>query len=165
MSAGMGDEIRIVPFDPALREHFRRLNVAWLARWFAVEPIDEEVLGAPEREILEPGGAILFALVADAVVGTCALKRESGTVYELTKMAVDEAWQGRGIGRRLLEAAIEEYRRRGGTVLFLESNRKLAPALHLYEAMGFEHQPARKPDSHYARSDVYMIWRDPAARR
>jgi hypothetical protein len=27
--------------------------------------------------------------------------------------------------------------------------------------MGFEYQEARKADSHYARSDIYMIWRDP----
>lgn len=164
MSETPAAAVRIVPFEPALAADFRRLNVAWLERWFSVEPIDEVVLGAPEREIVAPGGAILFARVGDAVVGTCALRCERDGVYELTKMAVEEAWQGRGIGRRLLEAAIDEYRRRGGTVLFLESNSRLGPALHLYEALGFEHQPARRPDSHYARSDVYMVWHERPAR-
>lgn len=46
------------------------------------------------------GGAILFALLGDAVVGTCALKQEGEGVFELTKMAVDESHQGLGIGRR-----------------------------------------------------------------
>lgn len=158
--------IRIVPFEPALREHFYRLNADWLRKYFYLEEIDHRVLSEPEREILEPGGAILFALVRDEVAGTCALKRESPGVYELTKMAVDERYQGIGLGRMLLEAALAAFRERRGTRLFLESNAKLEPALRLYESLGFERQPALGPDSHYRRSDVYMVWRgDRPARR
>ena len=156
--------VRIVPFEAALRGHFYRLNADWLRKYFYLEEIDHHVLSQPEREIIEPGGAIVFARLRDEIVGTCAIKRdvEPGT-YELTKMAVDERWQGLGIGRALLDGAIAEFRKRRGRKLFLESNRKLAPALRLYESVGFEHQPERKPDSHYQRSDVYMIWRDPDA--
>lgn len=157
--------LRIVPFAPALREHFYRLNADWLRKYFYVEEIDHRVLGEPEREILEPGGEILFALVGDAVVGTCALKHEADGVYELTKMAVDEGYQGLGIGRRLMEEAVAEFSRRKGTRLFLETNTKLTPAIRLYESVGFEHQPVLKPDSHYNRADVYMIWRAPATVR
>ena len=153
--------VRIVPFEPGLREHFYRLNADWLRRWFYLEAIDHAVLSEPEREILEPGGAIFFVLVHDEVAGTCALKHDSPGVYELTKMAVDERYRGLGLGRRLLEAAIAEFQSRQGTTLFLESSTKLAPALRLYESMGFEHQPTLKADSHYQRSDVYMIWRAP----
>jgi ribosomal protein S18 acetylase RimI-like enzyme len=152
-------KVRIEPFRPELREHFYRLNAEWLRKHFYLEEIDHRVLSNPETEILEPGGAIVFACLDEEVVGTCALKRESPGVFELTKMAVAEAHQGLGIGRRLLDAAIAEFRRRKGKTLFLESNRKLAPALRLYESAGFEHQPTRKADSHYQRSDVYMIWR------
>jgi len=152
--------LRIVPFAPGMRDEFYRLNAAWLREYFQLEAIDERVLSAPEREILEPGGAILFAQLHGEVAGTCALKFDAPGVYELTKMAVDERHQGHGIGRALLAAAIGEFRARGGTTLFLETNSKLVPALRLYEGMGFERQPAPKPDSHYQRSDVYMIWRD-----
>ena len=38
---------------------------------------------------------------------------------------------------------------------------RLQAALRLYESMGFEHQPSIKPDSHYDRANVYMVWRDP----
>lgn len=153
--------IRVVPFEPRLCEHFHRLNAHWLRKYFDLEEIDRTVLSEPEREILAPGGAILFVLVHDEVAGTCALKRESPGVYELTKMAVDERYQGLGLGRRLMEAVIAEFRERGGRTLFLESSTKLVPALRLYESMGFERQPSPKPDSHYRRSDVYMIWRGP----
>jgi DNA-binding MarR family transcriptional regulator len=160
--------VRIVPFSHALREHFYRLNEAWLRKYFYVEEIDHRVLSNPESEILEPGGTILFAILGDAssdenVVGTCALMPESEGVYELTKMAVEEQRQGLGIGRALLEAAIVEFHQRHGHTLFLETNSKLTPAVRLYESMGFEHQVSIKPDSHYARANVYMVWRDPNA--
>ncbi len=170
-----------MPFNAALRDYFYRLNEAWLRKYFYVEDIDHRVLSNPESEILERGGSILFAILGEAasgdaapgdaalgesVVGTCALMPEfDGAqhygVYELTKMAVEEQRQGLGIGRALLEAAIVEFQRLGGRRLFLETNSKLTPALRLYESMGFEHQPSLKPDSHYDRANVYMVWRDP----
>ena len=153
--------LRVVDFDPALREHFYRLNADWLRKYFYLEEIDHRVLSQPEQEILAGGGEVLFALLGDQVIGTCALKVESPGVFELTKMAVDESHQGLGVGRRLLARAIEVFRQRQGRTLFLESSTKLTPALNLYLSMGFEHQPALKPDSHYSRSDVYMIWREP----
>lgn len=155
--------LQVVGFDPALREYFYRLNADWLRKYFYLEEIDHRVLSEPEAEILAGGGEVLFALLHGEVVGTCALKVESPGVFELTKMAVDESYQGLGAGKRLLARAIEVFRERGGRTLFLESNSKLAPALNLYLSMGFEHQPTLKPDSHYSRSDVYMIWSDKAA--
>ncbi|GGA79781.1 MarR family transcriptional regulator [Arenimonas soli] len=153
------DTVRIEPFSPGLREHFYRLNAEWLARYFQIEPIDHAVMSEPEKHILEPGGSILFAMVGEDVVGTCALMVDTPGVYELTKMAVTPGHQGLGIGRKLMEAAIAEFQRLGGKELFLESQTRLQPALRLYESVGFERQPAIKPGSHYQRADVYMIWR------
>lgn len=154
-------QVRVEGFRPELREHFYRLNAEWLGKYYKIEPIDHAVLSEPEKHILEPGGQIFFALVGDEVVGTCALMPESPGVYELTKMAVTEGHQGLGLGRRLIEAVIDEFRRRGGTELFLESQRKLQAALKLYESVGFEMQPGVKPGTHYQRADVYMIYRGP----
>lgn len=154
-------QVRVVPFSPALREHFYRLNAEWLAKYFKIEPIDHAVLSEPEKHILAPGGSILFALAGDEVVGTCALMPDGPGVYELTKMAVTGGHQGLGIGRKLMEAAIAEFHRLGGRELFLESQRRLQPALRLYESVGFEMQPGVKPGSHYQRADVYMIYRGP----
>ncbi|MGQ0799158.1 MAG: bifunctional helix-turn-helix transcriptional regulator/GNAT family N-acetyltransferase [Pseudomarimonas sp.] len=152
--------VRILPFNSELREHFYRLNAAWLRHYFYLEEIDHRVLSQPEVEILEPGGAIFFAQLGDAVIGTCALKCETAGTYELTKMAVDPGHQGLGVGRLLMEEAIAEFKRRKGSLLFLETSTKLGPALRLYESVGFEYQKALKPDSHYARADVYMVWSD-----
>ena len=157
------EALRVVTFQPALREQFHRLNAEWLRKYFYIEEIDERVLSNPEGEILEAGGEVFFALLGDAVVGTCALKQEADDTLELTKMAVDERYQGMGIGRRLIEAAIDEFTRRGSKTLFLETNTKLVPAVKLYESVGFEHQSTVRPDSRYQRANVYMVWCAPSA--
>jgi len=156
-------KVEIVPFEPALREHFRRLNAQWLEKHFALEPIDRDMLENPERVVLEPGGAIFFARLAGEVIGTCALLHESPGVYELSKMGVDEAFLGVGAGRSLLDAAIAEFHRRRGKTLFLESSSKLRTALRMYEQAGFAMQPTIRPGSHYARADVYMVYAPPVA--
>lgn len=162
-AALMQSQVRIVPFEPSLREHFYALNAAWLTKHFVIEPIDEQVLRDPENRVLKPGGAIFFALLGDAVIGTCALLREKPGVYELSKMGVDASFRGLGAGRRLLDAAIAEFQRRRGRTLFLESNSSLKTALHMYERAGFVLQPTIREGSHYARADVYMVYAPNAA--
>lgn len=155
-------EVEIAPFRADLREHFYRINAQWLERYWSLEPIDRNVLSEPEKYVLKPGGAIFYALVDGEVIGTVALLKDVAVgEYEVSKMGVEAGWRGRGAGKLLLDAVIAEFQRRNGRMLFLESNSKLGPALKLYESAGFVHQPAIRPGSHYARSDVYMIYEDP----
>ncbi|MHA6205099.1 bifunctional helix-turn-helix transcriptional regulator/GNAT family N-acetyltransferase [Dyella soli] len=157
--------LEIVPYEPALKAHFHRLNAAWLERYFRIEDIDHAVLGDPQRYVLGPGGAIFFARLGGEVIGTCALLHESPGVYELSKMGVDETFRGLGAGRRLLDAAIAEFHRRKGRELFLESNSRLKTALRMYEQAGFVMQPSTRPGSHYERADVYMVYQPAASKR
>lgn len=129
--------LSVVTFDPAYRGEFKRLNVAWLERYFSVEPIDERVLGSPETEILAPGGEILFALLQGQVVGTVGLRIEDSGSDELTKMAVDERWLGRGYGQCLLEVAMDLARERGKRRVVLYTQTSLQPAINLYRKNGF----------------------------
>lgn len=152
-----------MPFESRFVADFERLNVEWLERYFQVEPIDAKVLSDPQAHIIAPGGEILMACLNGSVVGTCALKVLDARQVELTKMAVTATAQGAGIGRALLDAAINTFRRMPRDVLFLESHSSLLPALHLYESVGFVHRP-RPFTSDYARADVYMEWRDPLCR-
>lgn len=72
-------------------------------------------------------------------------------------MAVTPGHQRRGIGRELLQMAINHFLMRGARELFRETNSKLTPALALYESYGFVHAPRPGP-SHYERSDIYMVY-------
>jgi GNAT superfamily N-acetyltransferase len=146
--------IELRAFRPGDADTFRRLNEAWIEKHFGLEEHDNQILSDPEGYVLAKGGYIFFA-VADLIpIGCCALVPISPGVYEVAKMAVNELWQGRGIGRRVLTYTVEQGRALGATALYLETNRKLANAIHLYESLGFQHLPPRP--SPYARANVFM---------
>lgn len=133
---------------------FARLNLAWIAAFFAVEAADRKVLEQPAL-ILDAGGHVLTLRVGTAVVGCCALLRKGPHQFELAKMAVDPAYQGCGYGGQLLKAALDLAKRKGATQVVLLTSSKLESALHLYRQHGFEVVPqACHPD--YARCDVIM---------
>jgi ribosomal protein S18 acetylase RimI-like enzyme len=150
--------IDIIPFQPRHRQAFKRLNLEWLEKYFHVEPIDHDILSRPAA-ILRQGGAILLARHGKRLIGTCALLKDGDSRYELSKMAVTAAYQGSGIGRRLLMAAIQTYEAKVGTELFLETNSALKPAIHLYQSVGFVHATRPATPAHYTRADVYMVYR------
>ncbi len=152
-------EVHIRPFAPDDAEAFCALNLAWLTAYFRVEPKDTATLSDPEGAILAPGGQIFVADLGVDTVGCVALLPMPGG-YEVAKMAVDPAAQGRGIGRALLMAAIAWAREQGAARLYLESNARLTSALRLYKSAGFRHLPEEKrPVSPYARADVFMeLW-------
>ena len=102
-----------------------------------------------------PGGEIFSALDGDTPIGTAAAVRVSAERYELAKMAVEPAHQGRGIGQRLGEAVIQWTAVSGAQTLFLLTNSSLAGAIRLYERLGFTHQPL-PPGNGVSRADVHM---------
>ncbi len=154
----MPAEPRFVDWDERYGNAFGRLNREWLEKYFRVEAVDEPVLDDPKSNVIDHGGVILYAVLGGEAIGTVALKHQGDGVFELTKMAVTEAFQGRGIGRDLLCAAIARFHEIGGRLLYLESNSRLGPALALYESAGFRHESPPEA-SDYARADVYMVFR------
>lgn len=153
------NEISIIPYAPEYQPDFERLNVAWISAMFAVEEHDLEQLQHPETHILPNHGAIFLAKRGDEIVGTVAMVNTSDdltkvTSFELAKMSVTPAAQGLGIGKLLALAAIDYARQIGAKMVWLESNRKAAAALILYERVGFQEVPLRP--SLYTRADVCM---------
>ncbi len=155
-AANFGD-VEIVTFRPDLREAFRELNLIWIEHYFRVEEEDLKVLDNPEDYVLAVGGEIFFALDTGTgeALGTCTLLILDDGRTELAKMAVAEKAKGRQIGYLLGESVINAARAQGASTLFLESNRKLTPAITLYRRLGFVEKPFPVP-SDYARADIYM---------
>jgi GNAT superfamily N-acetyltransferase len=149
--------IDIRAFRPEDAKAFRVLNEDWIAKHFGLEEKDRITLGDPEGHILQKGGHIFMAFSEDGPVGCCALLLVRPGVYEVAKMTVAEEYRGYGIGRRVLAYTIEQGKALGAESLYLETNRKLVDAIHLYEAMGFHHLPPdRVVPSPYVRANVFM---------
>jgi putative acetyltransferase len=150
-------ELIIREFRNGDEADFRRLNEEWITRYFAVEPREAALLADPQGIILDRGGRIFLAAQNGQTVGSCALLVIAPGEFEVAKMAVTESVRRTGIGRQLLEKAIAEARALGAHRLYLETNQRLAPAIRLYESIGFRHlPPERVVPSPYARANVYM---------
>ena len=150
----------IRPFQAGDDSAFRALNEEWISKSFGMEDKDRVTLGDPVGQILQPGGRIYIALHGEEPIGCCALIPMEPSVFELAKMAVAEGYRGQGIGRKLLEHVVDHAKALGTRRLYLETNSKLANAIHLYESVGFRHLPSeRVKPSPYARADVSMeMW-------
>jgi putative acetyltransferase len=86
-------------------------------------------------------GTFLVAYLDDVAVGCGAVRRLDGATAELKRMYVDPCVRGRGIGRTLVEALEREARVLGVTKVVLETGTRLAPAIRLYETMGYARIP------------------------
>jgi GNAT superfamily N-acetyltransferase len=113
------------------------------------------MLDDPDSEIIERGGHIFVAVDDDHVVGVCSLVPASIGSFQLAKMAVSPEARGRGIGRLLGNAAIDRARNVGASTVELYSNTVLAPAIRLYESLGFVEVPLEGAE--HVRSNIRMV--------
>lgn len=92
-----------------------------------------------------PRGALLLALVDDAVAGCCALRPLEDVDYadacEMKRLYVRKAFRGFGLGRQLAEAALDAARRAGYAHVLLDTLDDMEAARALYEELGFEEIP------------------------
>ena len=129
----------IIPYENKYQQDFYKLNVAWLDKYHLTESHDLAILDDPQGMIIDKGGFIWLAKKGDIIVGSAAIIKENDTTYELAKMAVDDAYKGRGISKLLMDTCINKAKSIGATKLELFSNHQLTTALGLYEKYGFKH--------------------------
>jgi GNAT superfamily N-acetyltransferase len=146
--------VEVVPYEPKYHDAFRRLNEAWISRYFRIEEPDTRALEAPKENILDKGGHILVAVRDGEPIGVCALLRVDDSTFELAKMAVAEHARGLGAGYKLGEAAKATARAAGASRLILESNTVLTPAITLYRKLGFTEFTG--VPSEYDRCNIHM---------
>lgn len=147
--------MEIITYRPDYAQDFKDLNTAWLEKYFWVEPHDEEVLGNPEKYIIEPGGTIFFVKEDDEIIGTVALMKMEIDIFELTKMAITPAAQGKKIGQQLMEHTIKFAKKKNWKKLVIYSNTKLENAIYIYKKYGFTEIPIEE-NNPYARGDIKM---------
>jgi GNAT superfamily N-acetyltransferase len=145
--------ITMLEYTPSYQPWFEKLNRHWIEKYFWMEPIDAAVLQDPESYIIAKGGSIFMASIDNEIAGTVALKYVGPGVYEFTKMAVDEKFQGQKVGLALAEAAIKKAKSLGAKTIILYSNTILIPAITLYRKLGFVEVPVDGP---YERSNIKM---------
>jgi ribosomal-protein-alanine N-acetyltransferase len=81
---------------------------------------------------------------AAAPIGGFVLARAAGGEAEILTIGVQERYQRKALGWRLMRAAIREAEARGADAMFLEVDEMNVPALALYRTLGFQRIGERK---------------------
>jgi putative acetyltransferase len=120
--------------------------------WF--EDFRQEVDGLP-GEYGPPFGRLLLAMADDgAAAGCVALRRWDAGIGELKRMFVRPADRGRGIGKQLGLAVLDEALAMGYERVRLDTAPSMVAAIRLYERLGFRRI---EPYRHYPVADVIFM--------
>jgi len=146
--------IEIIPYSDEYASVFKVMNLEWLDKYNLTESHDLLILNDPKATIIDNGGVIFLARSGDEIVGSAAIINEGHDTYELAKMTVSAAFQGKGISKLLLEKCIEAAKERNAKKIILFSNSQLQTAISLYKKYGFKHVDVT--DAPFLTADIKM---------
>lgn len=144
--------MEIVEYEPRYKNSFIQFNTDWIVDNFGcLEQEDIETFEKIDAE-LQNGAMIYFAVENDVPLATCMAKPMNEGTWEICKLASNKRREHKGCGSAVFAAAIQWAIKHGAKKLFLLSNRKLKPAIHIYAKYGF--QEIQLNDYEYVRGDI-----------
>ena len=99
-----------------------------------------------------------YVAVYEEVVGYCGIHNLGGD-GEVTNVAVDENYRGKGIAHEMLSYAMEDASKKGVEAFTLEVRVSNIPAIKLYEKLGFENKGIRKNFYENPVEDAVIMWK------
>jgi putative acetyltransferase len=133
------DREQISAVRDLMREYADSLGVD-----LSYQNFDHEMQSLP-GEYTPPRGSLLLASAGDEAAGCVAIRPLAEKFCEMKRLYVRPAWRSTGLGKRLVEAAIEEARGVGHEFMRLDTLPTMITARHLYASLGF-----RPIDPYYA---------------
>jgi GNAT superfamily N-acetyltransferase len=126
----------------------RRAYLAWqrqtyqerldlLEKYFDPKAFEADLAALPGK-FAPPSGRLLLAYHDDMPVGTVALRSLDDQTCEMKSMFVEVHYHGKGIGRALAEALLEQARTIGYAKMRLDTGPRQIAAQTLYQSLGFQ---------------------------
>jgi len=128
---------RATEADDAAVARELRAYLAHIGASLDPEALDHDIARWAEEYDGVAGVLLVVEEGAGAVVGTAGVRALAPGLGELKRMWIQPAHQGKGLGRRLLEACLEEARALGFRRLRLDTQGRMEAARALYRAYGF----------------------------
>ena len=119
-------------------------------------PTDDALLALP-GSYDDAGGRFWVAFVDGALVGTCGVFPVAPATFELRKMYLRPAARGHGVGKRLLDVAVDHARAAGATAMVLDTVEQMTRAIAFYEANGFVRDDAQIRGARCSRGYVRRL--------
>ena len=126
--------------------------------------LEEEAFSMPWHKesflemIANENACYLVALIGEEVVASCGLRHIVGE-GEITNVVTKNTMRGKGIGRQILLQLLEEGTKMGAEAFTLEVRVSNAPAIHLYESLGFVSEGIRKNFYEEPTEDALIMWK------
>ena len=114
---------------------------AWLNIDLSFQHFEEE-LQELKTMYADPGGGIILCKKGNDYVACAGIRKINNKTAELKRMFVQPTYQGQGIGKILLEKAIEFARSANYYCIRLDTLNHMLPAINLYKQYGFYEIPA-----------------------
>jgi len=95
----------------------------------------------PSKEMVDaylPKSDIFIAIIDKEVIGVYVLYAVDSICIEIKNIAVAEDFQGKGVGKRMLDDAFEKARQRGYKEIVIGTSTTSIGPLYLYQKAGFE---------------------------
>lgn len=130
--------MKVVPYSARYHDDFVRFNTDWILDNFGfLEEEDMETFRSIDAR-LQSGAAIFIAVNDREQALACCMTRpvENGR-WEICKLGSNKLLPHKGAGSAVFSACLAYAESHGASELFLLSNRRLKPALHIYEKYGF----------------------------
>ena len=112
----------------------------WLGVDLCFQGFQQELDGLP-GDYAPPDGQLLLAVEDDHAVGCVAMRKLGDGICEMKRLYVRPGHRGKGLGRKLAEAIIQESRATGYQKMRLDSLTSLKEAAGLYRSLGFTEIP------------------------
>lgn len=144
--------MKVIPFKEQYREDFINFNTDWIVSNFGfLEEHDIQTFEKIDEE-MKKGAMIFFAIENDIALATCMAMPMEETTWEICKLGSNKNVPHKGAGSAVFKAAMEWALEHGAERLFILSNSKLKPALHIYKKYGFKE--IALDDYEYIRGDI-----------
>lgn len=101
------------------------------------QDFEQEMAGFPGA-YAPPGGRLLLALDGAEAAGCVGIRRLEPETCEMKRLYIRPAYRGHRLGRRLVEAALEQARVMGYSAMYLDTLPGMDAAIRLYESFGFQ---------------------------
>lgn len=144
--------MQVVTFEEKYRQAFIDFNTDWIISNFGtLEKHDLETFAHIDENI-EKGGMIFIALQDNIPAATCMTVPIDKYTWEICKLGSNKNILHPGAGSAVFCSAMEWALNHGAIRLFILSNSKLKPALHIYKKYGFKE--IKLDNYEYARGDI-----------